>query len=70
MRYDISVPQDRRVHMEDAAGLRGDVVVQDLLTKRPAELDAWVDSNVANIAGTKMALKILFRICIALLRKD
>ena len=51
------------------ATLKADAAVQALRTRTPAQVDAWVDSNVTTLAEARAVLKILARIVALLARQ-
>jgi hypothetical protein len=66
MRRDLKAPP--AIASEHKA--RRDTLVQEALTKTPAEVDAWIDSQATTLAGVRMVLKLLARIVLALARKQ
>jgi len=55
---------------QDKLAVKKDAIVQDLLTKRPAQIDTWMDNNVTDLTSARNVLKVLTRIIVALLRKE
>lgn len=46
---------------EDAEAVKVDTQVKNLLTARPAQINAYIETNVTNLAQAKEVLKILAR---------
>ena len=62
MRYDHKGTEgDKR-----RADLKSDTMLEDLLSKTPEQVNIFVDSNMSDPAGTKTALKLLFRLVLHL----
>jgi len=55
---------------KDRAAIRRDAIVQALVTKRPAQVDAYIDANVNSMADARNILKVLTRIIVALLKDE
>lgn len=51
----------RVAQTEDAATLKADTQVRNLLTARPAAINNYIETNVTNLAQAKEVLKILAR---------
>lgn len=51
------------------ATLRADAYVQALRTRTPAQVDAWIDSTVTDLASARAVLKIVARI-LALIARE
>lgn len=66
MRRDIQGPQvekDRRALAEDA-------LIQALKNNTPAQVEAWVESNVNNLAEAKVLLKTMAKVVAWLARRE
>ena len=48
---------------------RRNAMVCAALAKTPAEVDAWIDTQAATLAGVRIVLKLLARIVLAMARK-
>ena len=55
MQYDYQADSTRKAK----AALKFDSIMQALQNKSPAEINAWVDSNVNNLADVRRVLKVL-----------
>lgn len=51
------------------AELRGDAALRALRNRTPAEVSAWIDANVSNLAEARTVLKMLARVIAALIRE-
>ena len=51
------------------ATLKADAAIQALRTRTPAQVDAWIDANVVDLASARAVLKILARV-LALLARE
>ena len=50
--------------------LKADGAIQALRTRTPAQVDAWIDANVVDLASARAVLKILARILALLARQN
>ena len=51
------------------ASLRNDSGIQALRNRTPAQVDAWIDNNVTDLASARTVLKLLARV-VALLARE
>jgi len=64
--FHVAAPDD----VKDRKGIKNDPMVQTLATKRPAEINDWVDANVTDLNSARFVLKLILRIIVALLRRE
>jgi len=64
--FNVTAPDE----VKDRNGIKSDHMVQVLVTKRPAQINDWVDANVTDLASAKLVLKLILRIIVALLRRE
>lgn len=65
MRLNLQPDQDTR----DRLDTERDAVLAALKTARPAQIDAWLDANVNNLADARRVLKMLVKVAALLVRK-
>ena len=51
------------------AATRADIVINTLMTKTPAEIDAWIDANVNSVADVKLLFKRIMKLLAVLARR-
>ena len=54
----------------DAATLRGDADLRSMVGMNPAQIDAWVNANVTDLASARNAIRLLARGLSVLARRE
>jgi hypothetical protein len=57
MRHDVKIPPDEAARQV----LATEIAAHPLMTLAPADVDAWVDKNVQDLAATREVLKLLLK---------
>lgn len=66
---EIDAETERSARETVVGQLRADAAIQALRTRTPAQVDAWIDANVVDLASARTVLKIIARI-LALLARE
>jgi hypothetical protein len=54
----------------DRDEVRQNAFIRALLDRRPAEIDAWVDTNVNNAADIQQVMKVLLKVVAILAKRE
>jgi hypothetical protein len=57
MRHDVKIPSDEAARQTLAA----EVAAHPVMTLAPADVDAWIDKNVQDLAAAREVLKLLLK---------
>jgi len=66
MRADITVKDEEKDYSEVIRNAQ----VRQLMSKRPAEIEAWIDANVNDVASVKALLTLTVKLLVAVLRRE
>ncbi|GIW55343.1 MAG: hypothetical protein KatS3mg082_1747 [Nitrospiraceae bacterium] len=72
MRLDVRAPlylKREDQFRKDAESAKADILLSALATKSPAEVAAWIDANVTNLASAKQVLRALAKVVALLVRR-